>query len=198
MVGGFFVRATGVPLGELRIDGTAHRTVRFVEPWDARRACVHAVDGGLVIACREEIEREPPGDLLQAGPLLVRDRRPCVEGDREGFAAGSHQFDTDITRGRYPRAGIGVRWDGSLLAVACDGRADDDAGLTFPELAETMVRIGAERAINLDGGASAALVCAGRLRNSPRSDDGDVAGGRALATALIFAEHDRGHVGTTR
>ncbi len=77
---------------------------------------------------------------------------------------------------------------GRLLALACDGRADDEAGLTLAELAETMVALGAVSALNLDGGGSTSLVCDGRLRNVPREQHGiALAGGRAVSTALVFA-----------
>jgi exopolysaccharide biosynthesis protein len=44
------------------------------------------------------------------------------------------------------------------LAVACDGRADDEAGLTIGELAEAMAALGAMQAMNLNGGGSTSLV----------------------------------------
>jgi hypothetical protein len=40
----------------------------------------------------------------------------------EGFSAGSGQFDSDITDGRYPRAALGLGAD-ELIAVASEGRA---------------------------------------------------------------------------
>ena len=103
-----------------------------------------------------------------------------------GFAAGAHQFDSDITAGRYPRSAIGLARR-TLLAVACDGRADDEAGLTLRELAEALAALGAERALNLDGGGSTSLVCGGALCNVPREEHGVVLpGGRAVSTALVF------------
>jgi exopolysaccharide biosynthesis protein len=151
------------------------------------RSCLHVVGGHVALARRDELPADPPGDLLQAGPLLVRDGAPCVEGDAEGFSAGQGQFDSDITAGRYPRAALALRADGRLLAVACDGRADDEAGLTLAELAETLVALGARTALNLDGGGSTSLVCAGRLRNVPREDHGVVlAGGRPVSTVIAF------------
>jgi exopolysaccharide biosynthesis protein len=126
-------------------------------------------------------------DLLQAGPLLVRHGMPCVNGDVEGFSAGQGQFDSDITARRYPRAALGLAPRGRLLAVACDGRADDEAGLTLAELAEALVALGARAALNLDGGGSTSLVCAGRLRNVPREDHGVVlAGGRPVSTMIAL------------
>jgi hypothetical protein len=187
IVGGFFFRATGVPLGELRTRGIVRRTVPFAAPWGERRACVHAAAGTVTIARRPELPAEPRGDLLQAGPLLVAAGAPCVAGDPEGFAAASEQFDSDITAGRYPRAALGIGRRGRLLAVAADGRGPDDAGLTLAELAEALVALGATRAINLDGGGSTALVCGGALANRPREGDGTpIPGGRPVTTALLF------------
>jgi exopolysaccharide biosynthesis protein len=74
-----------------------------------------------------------------------------------------------------------------FLAVACDGRAPNDAGLTLPELAELMATLGAERAINLDGGGSTSLVHDGVLRNVPREEHGiELVAGRPVANALVF------------
>jgi hypothetical protein len=187
IVGGFFVRATDAPLGEMRTSGIARPSIPFEAPWDGLRACIHADGGAVAIARRPELPAEPRGDLLQAGPLLVRDGAPCVAGDPEGFSAGAAQFDSDITAGRYPRAALALCRRGRLLAVAADGRADDDAGLTLAELAEALVALGAVTALNLDGGGSTSLVCGGRLRNRPRESHGIVlAGGRPITSALVF------------
>jgi hypothetical protein len=188
MVGGFFVRPDGLPLGELRTRGLVRASTPFAAPWGGLRACVHVHRGHVTIAPRPELPAAPRGDLLQAGPLLVRAGAPVIEdgADAEGFSAGSAQFDSDISAGRYPRAALGVARD-TLLAVACDGRADDEAGLTLRELAEALAALGAESAINLDGGGSTSLVCAGALRNVPREAHGVVlAGGRPVSTALAF------------
>lgn len=195
LVGGFYVRCrtvtqepalAGMPLGEFRLDGVEQPFVPFTHPWGNRRACVNAVGDEVRIARRDELPASPAGDLIQAGPLLVRYGRPLT-GDEEGFSAGADQFDSDITAGRHPRAALGC--DGErLIALACDGRADAEAGLTLDELAATMADLGARDAINLDGGGSTSLVCEGRLRNCPReAHEVPVPGGRAIATALVFA-----------
>jgi len=187
IVGGFFARPGGLPLGELRTSGIARQVVAFDAPWNDVRACLHVAGGEVTLARRDEIVPEPPGDLLQAGPLLVRDGAPCVDGDPEGFAAGQRQFDSDITAGRYPRAALALLEGARMLAVACDGRADDEAGLTMAELAEALVALGARSALNLDGGGSTSLVCGGRLRNVPREEHGiTLAGGRPVSTAIAF------------
>ena len=140
------------------------------------------------IVSRNELAASPRGDLLQAGPLLVRDGAPVFrrEADAEGFRAGMAQFDSDITDGRYPRAALGLA-DGKLFAVACDGRSRHDAGLSLEELAALMAALGCSTAMNLDGGGSTSLVSGGRLRNRPRGGvDRPEIGGRPVSTALLF------------
>jgi hypothetical protein len=188
MVGGFFTRPEGTPLGEVRTHGVEREHAAVQAPWDTIRACLHVEGGDARIARRDRIAAEPRGDLLQAGPLLVADRDVAYDPDRddEGFKAAAHQFDPDPTVGRHPRAAIGLA-DGRILAVACDGRSRHDAGLTLSELARFMVALGCEHALNLDGGGSTALISGGRLQNLPRRDfEEPEPGGRPISTALEF------------
>jgi hypothetical protein len=191
LVGGFFARngiPPTLPLGEVRTRGMARRHVPFDAPWSDVRACVHVQGGSARIARRDELPEAPRGDLLQAGPLLVRDGRPVFRRGRdvEGFSAGSRQFDSDITDGRYPRAALGLAGD-RYYAVACDGRSRHDAGLTLEELAALMAALDCESALNLDGGGSTSLVSGGRLRNRPRKGYDELEpGGRPVSTALLF------------
>jgi hypothetical protein len=188
MVGGFFTRPEGVPLGEVRTHGVAREHVPAQAPWDTVRACLHVEAGRARIARRDRIAAAPRGDLLQAGPLLVRDGAVAYDAERddEGFRAAAHQFDPDPTVGRHPRAAIGLA-EGRILAVVCDGRSEREAGLTLIELARFMLALGCVDALNLDGGGSAALVSGGRLQNFPRSDfEVPEPGGRPLSTALAF------------
>lgn len=188
LIGGFYTRPSGLPLGDLRIGGRALENVPFDSPWGEMRACLHADGSAVALAARGDLPAEPAGDLLQAGPMLVAAGRSLIEPgvDAEGFSAGSRQFDSDITDGRHPRAAFGLG-DGELIAVAADGRADDDAGLSMAELAGAMAGLGAGEAINLDGGGSASLVFGGGLRNTPREEHGkELAGGREVVTALRF------------
>jgi hypothetical protein len=188
LVGGFFTRPDGVPLGEVRTHGVVREHVPFDAPWHTIRACVHVEGGVARIARRNRLGDEPRGDLLQAGPLLVADREVAYDpaADEEGFHAAAHQFDPDPTQGRHPRAALGLA-AGRILAVACDGRSRRDAGLTLLELARLMVGLGCDHALNLDGGGSTALISGGRLQNLPRGDfEVPEPGGRPISTALEF------------
>lgn len=188
IVAGFFVRDPHRPLGEVRLGGRAVAHEPVPAPWAERRACVH-VDGAVRIAAREDLGDARDGDLVQAGPLLVRDGRSAivVDDDGEGFSAGAAQFDSDITAARHPRCALGVN-DDELLAVCCDGRRSGvDAGLDLGELARLLISFGARDAINLDGGGSATLVHRGHLLNRPYSDrDQPAPESRPVMTALLF------------
>jgi hypothetical protein len=188
IVGGFYMRPGGPPLGDLWIDGRALPTEPIDPPWAELRACLHVNGGPVRLAPRRQLPTAPVGDLLQAGPMLVAAGQSLIRRgqDDEGFSAGSRQFDSDITEGRYPRAALGLG-ERELIAIACEGRADEEAGLTMAELAAAMIRFGAGEAINLDGGGSTSLVVDGALVNTPREEHGlELAGGREVATALRF------------
>ena len=188
IVGGFYLRPGGPALGDVWIDGEAVATEPFDAPWHDRRACVHVDRGEARLAARRELGDAPRGDLLHAGPMLVAGGRSLIRpgSDDEGFSAGARQFDSDITAGRYPRAALGLSRR-ELIAVVCDGRADEEAGLSMEELAAAMLGLGAEQAINLDGGGSASLVVGRTLVNTPREEHGiELRGGRAVCTALRF------------
>ncbi len=188
LVGGFFVTPGGPALGEVWSGGCRLETARVDPRFAAARSCLHIDGERVTVLPLAKLPARPAGDVLQAGPALVVDGRPvvCDGEDVEGFSAGSAQFDSDITDGRHPRAAIGI--DGTrLLAVATEGRAPGEAGLTLAELASLMAGLGAHEAINLDGGGSTSLVVDGRLVNRPREGDGShIHGGRALMTALAF------------
>ncbi len=190
LVGGFFVTPHGPALGEVWSDGRRVETTPFDPPFAADRACLHVDGERMAILPLAAVPVARTGELLQAGPALVADGRPLVRDgeDREGFSAGHAQFDSDITEGRHPRAAIGL--DGTrVLAVASEGRAAGEAGLTLAEFALLMASLGAREAINLDGGGSTSLVVDGELVNRPRNADGsEIRGGRPLLTAIAFVE----------
>jgi Phosphodiester glycosidase len=188
IVGGFFVRDPYRALGELWVAGKPATHEPVAAAYAGSRACVMS-DGGLRFAPRTDAPDPPRGDLVQAGPLLVLGGEIvfAATDDREGFSGGAGQFDSDITDGRHPRAAIGVSAR-DVIAVACDGRRSGvDAGLSMLELAQVMVELGAESAINLDGGGSTTLVHRGHLLNRPySSQDQPAPQSRRIVSALAF------------
>ena len=186
--GGYATKPHFEPLGELRIDGRALAHRPFEAPWRDSRAAVALTDGRLTIAPRDQLPASPDGWLLQAGPLLVRQGENVIAGvdDPEGFSSTRHEFDEDLTAGREPRLALALHGE-DLLAIAAHGRAPGDAGLTLAELAEVLVGLGADSALNLDGGSAGVVIAGGRRLNVPRSDKGeDLAVSSPSVTALVL------------
>lgn len=66
-------------------------------------------------------------------------------------------------REMHPRTAVGVDDDtGEVLLLVVDGRQDDSRGYTMVELANMMIDLGADEAVNLDGGGSSTMVAKNR------------------------------------
>lgn len=112
---------------------------------------------------------------LGGGPFLVKNSKIFITSKEE-------KFKKDITEGRTARTAIGITSDGRLLLVVVDGRkVDFSIGMTLTELAQTLIDMGAQTAINLDGGGSSTLVVGDKLINRP--SDGSP---RPVPNALIL------------
>ena len=109
-----------------------------------------------------------------AGPLLVWDGLVEVTAAQEEIAP-------DIAQGRAPRTGVGIKKDGTVLVVVADGRSDVSAGMSLTEFARYFVSLGADRAMNFDGGGSSEMVVNGKVMNDP--SDGEE---RPVRVALGF------------
>ena len=107
---------------------------------------------------------------LGGGPALVRASKPMTFGGLQP---------------RQPRVALG--WNQThYFLVEVDGRQKISAGMTFPELAAYMVKIGCEDAINLDGGGSATLWVYGNIMNNPSEGRP-----RPAANALVILRQEK-------
>ncbi|MGE3308790.1 MAG: phosphodiester glycosidase family protein [Limisphaerales bacterium] len=114
---------------------------------------------------------------IGGGPVLVRNgRRQKIVPPTEDSYEGSSMLE------RHPRTAIG--WNaGEYVLVVVDGRQRPSVGMTLTELGDAMIRLGCTEAVSLDGGGSATLWYAGRIRNSPC--DGHE---RRIANSLVVVE----------
>ena len=77
----------------------------------------------------------------------------------------------------------GVTAAGDILLVTVDGRQPGySVGLSFPEEAAVMRALGAEEALNLDGGGSTTMVVGGQLLGRPS----DATGERPIGDSLLI------------
>jgi hypothetical protein len=134
------------------------------------------------------------GDSLWAGwgvPLGARDApMEVVGGFPELLDRGARAGDLGVSvrpgfaGTRHPRTA--VAYDSGrarLWLVVVDGRqAPYSVGMTLPELTDLLEALGADEALNLDGGGSSVMVVQGTARNHPS----DEAGERPVVNALAL------------
>lgn len=88
---------------------------------------------------------------------------------------------------RHPRSAIGWN-DEFIFLVEVDGRQGGlSVGMSFPELAAYMLRLGCRNAMNLDGGGSSTFWMLGNVINSPSEGKE-----RPAANALVLVEKRAG------
>ena len=78
------------------------------------------------------------------------------------------------------RTAIGVKEDGTLVYVCVDGRGESENynnGITLPELADLMISLGCQYAVNLDGGGSTTMVA---------GDETKLTYGRGVSSSLLI------------
>lgn len=139
-----FSGSPGISADSLVLVGTAALRTRIQE----------LKAGGTVrIAARTQPDLSGTMTAIGGGPALVR----------MGKALSMHAPKSDE---RHPRSAVG--WNSKyFFFVVVDGRQDDSDGMTLPELASYLVRLGCEEAMNLDGGGSTELWLRGRILNHP-------------------------------
>ncbi len=80
----------------------------------------------------------------------------AISGDRALLVNGVRTVINNTIA--HPRTAVGIDADGrKLLILVVDGRSKSSRGYTMVELADIMTALGAENAINLDGGGSSAM-----------------------------------------
>ncbi len=80
----------------------------------------------------------------------------AISGDRPLLTNGVRVVVDD--KQMHPRTAIGIDADtGHVLILVIDGRQSFSRGYTMVELANMMTALGAENALNLDGGGSSTM-----------------------------------------
>jgi Phosphodiester glycosidase len=92
-------------------------------------------------------------DAIGGGPQLL----PEMQAQREGFTDPELGRDAIGSQVANARSAIGITKDNGILLVMV-AQQQPKSGMTLAELAALMKSLGAERAMNLDGGSSSAMV----------------------------------------
>lgn len=148
-----------------------------------------------------DVRPAPDAMVLSVGPGLARKLPPLMQGsvilldlktspDLTGVATALGGGPILLEAGelpewrpplpRHPRTVLGWNEEHFFMVVV-DGRQEPlSVGMTYPELASLMKRLGCAYAMNLDGGGSSTLWLDGHIMNSP-SDGRE----RRVANSLI-------------
>ncbi|MEJ2048089.1 MAG: phosphodiester glycosidase family protein, partial [Dehalococcoidia bacterium] len=88
--------------------------------------------------------------------------------------------------GKHPRTAIGYTADNHLILMVVDGRQPElSLGATLHQLANLMLGVGCEAALNLDGGGTSAFIVGEDLTLNTPSDK---PGMRAVGSAILIKE----------
>lgn len=131
-----------------------------------------------------------PGAIVQLATETVPDLSAANVGIGGGptlVANGKPMTWSGFIHMRHPRSALG--WNKEyLFLVEVDGRQSNiSVGMTFPEFAAYLIKLGCTDAMNFDGGGSATLWALGAVRNSPSEGDE-----RPSANALVVLKKKPG------
>ncbi|MEA2451782.1 MAG: hypothetical protein QOG04_492 [Actinomycetota bacterium] len=109
-------------------------------------------------------------DTIGGNPTLVRDGEVFIGQGTTSFFKW------------HPRTGVGITADGRVLFVTVDGREKGwSVGMSPVQFAKLFVSLGAQTALNLDGGGSTTMVINNQIVNRP-SDGYE----RPVSSALLL------------
>lgn len=122
--------------------------------------------------------------VVNGGPRLLSGGSPDITAYAEGFHWPENpEFYYRFGVRRNPRTLAGTTPGGDLLLVAVDGRKPGySVGASFEESALIMDALGAQEAVNLDGGGSTAMTVGEKLVNQPS----DTTGERPIGDAVVL------------
>jgi hypothetical protein len=122
--------------------------------------------------------------VVNGGPRLLSGGSPDITAYAEGFHWPENpEFYYRFGVRRNPRTLAGTTPGGNLLLVAVDGRRlGYSVGASFEESALIMDALGAQEAVNLDGGGSTAMTIGETLVNQPS----DTTGERPIGDAVVL------------
>ncbi|MUT65886.1 phosphodiester glycosidase family protein [Paenibacillus sp. NEAU-GSW1] len=106
---------------------------------------------------------------IGAGPRLVKDGQLAVDPAKEGFSSPKILTDSGA------RSGIAIKKDGTVILATVPGA-------TIKQWGYIMLGLGANQAMNLDGGASSGLYASGKMITTP---------GRLISNTLLFSNNPK-------
>jgi exopolysaccharide biosynthesis protein len=162
---------------DIAINGDFFAVEDVVDPATGKKRGYHEGQKALVIGPAmtdgtqwARAEKPRPALIINAARRGIIAEPKQLPRDAQQAIAGSHIVikdgrkttlpDTPFSTSRHPRTAVGTADGGrTLVLVVVDGRRPGvSVGMTLAELADLMLKLGCEHALNLDGGGSSTLV----------------------------------------
>lgn len=103
--------------------------------------------------------------ILKDGTPVIRTAGSRTDDVKEAVAGmtilvtNGNIVDHSADKATHPRTAVGIREDGSLVFFVADGRQQPESlGMTYSDLAHTMLALGSVNAMALDGGGSSIML----------------------------------------
>ncbi|HOT74893.1 MAG TPA: phosphodiester glycosidase family protein [Candidatus Wallbacteria bacterium] len=96
-------------------------------------------------------------DYIQTKPMLVYNSE----------IPASLKASAEAVNSKNPRTAVALTADKKIICAVIEGRHEMVEGMSQVELAKLLIRLGAVKAINLDGGGSSTIVLNGAVMNRP-------------------------------
>ena len=135
-----------------------------------------AADAKQMLSVRLNVIPLPNADETVAPPVQVADIQSAVTGAPRLLTNGKitirlkeESMGVEFSTTRHPRTAACIAKNGDVLLVTVDGRQRISRGVSLPEFADLLLKVGAVDAVNLDGGGSTVAVVRGMVINSPSS-----------------------------
>ncbi|MBL7961810.1 phosphodiester glycosidase family protein [bacterium] len=134
----------------------------------------------LEIVIRADLREDKIRTAIGGFPFLVNNKKNLI--------ADNPDATSDFYIKRSARTAVGIADSAQKLFIVCvDGNQTNySSGMTLNELADWMIGLGCDRALNLDGGGSTTMIVRGQLVNRP-SDGAE----RPISNALLIRQIQR-------
>jgi exopolysaccharide biosynthesis protein len=121
------------------------------------------------------------GDIVGGVPQLIKNGKIEITWQQE-------KSSKEFVETRHPRTAVARLKDGKFLMVTIDGRqAGYSVGMNLNELAAFLLELGAQDAMNLDGGGSTTMFLDGKVVNKPSDKEGE----RSVSDAILVFPRKR-------
>jgi len=150
-----------------------------------------AVGDSVSIAIDESIEESK--EVMRNAEHAIYARYVLVHDGVDRYAQGEYKTDNPEAMDNLyaQRCLVGIKEDGSIVYMVCDGRRLTEGGpngMPFAQLVEMMTELGCTEVVNFDGGGSTAVIVSegdGKFNHEFIGERGDGTG-RAVGNSILI------------